>query len=44
MELVEISDLLGAIEMYTKKQYNITLQDLDVMNKTTQRAFINGRR
>lgn len=44
MELVEISDLLGAIEMYTKKEYGITLQDLDKMNKTTQRAFINGRR
>ncbi len=44
MELVEISDILGAIEMYTKKKYNISLQDLDVMNKTTQRAFINGRR
>ncbi len=44
MELVEISDLLGAIEMYTKKEYGINLQDLDKMNKTTQRAFINGRR
>lgn len=44
MELVEISDLLGAIEMYTKKEYGINLEDLDKMNKTTQRAFINGRR
>lgn len=44
MELVEISDLIGAIELYVKKEYNINLNDLDIMNKTTQRAFLNGRR
>ena len=44
MELVEISDLIGAIELYVKKEYNISMNDLDIMNKTTQRAFLNGRR
>ncbi len=44
MELVELSDLLGSIELYIKDNYNMTLNDLDVMNKTTQRAFLNGRR
>lgn len=44
MELVEISDLIGAIQLYIKKEYNMTMDDLDVMNKTTQRAFLNGRR
>jgi phenylalanyl-tRNA synthetase alpha subunit len=44
MELVEISDLIGAIELYVKKEYNISMDDLNVMNKITQRAFLNGRR
>ena len=44
MELVELSDLLGAIESYTKKHYNISLDDLIKMKDITQRAFINGRR
>lgn len=44
MELVELSDLLGSIELYIKEKYNMTLNDLDIMNKTTQRAFVSGRR
>lgn len=44
MELVELSDLLGAIESYTKNHYNISLDDLIKMKSITQRAFINGRR
>lgn len=43
MVLIELSDMLGAIEHYAK-QYNMTLDDLIKMNKVTQRAFINGRR
>ncbi|CAH6421515.1 Hypothetical protein KVN_LOCUS328 [uncultured virus] len=45
MVLVELSDLVGAIEFYLKKNYpNITLDDLNIMNKITQQAFINKRR
>ena len=44
MELVELSDLLGAIESYTKRHYNISLDDLIKMKSITERAFINGRR
>lgn len=44
MELVELSDLIGAIELYISTNYNLSLNDLDIMNKTTQRAFKNGRR
>lgn len=44
MELVELSDLLGAIEAYTDQHYNISLDDLIKMKDITQRAFINGRR
>lgn len=43
MELVELSDLLGAIDHYVKK-YNLTLDDLIKMRDITTRAFENGRR
>lgn len=43
MVMVELSDLLGAIEHYCKK-HNITLDELKRMNDVTQRAFKNGRR
>ena len=43
MELVELSDLLGAIEEYVKK-YNMTLNDLKKFSDITKRAFISGDR
>ena len=44
MELVELSDMLGAIEAYTKRKYGITLDSLTRMTRATQRAFRNGHR
>jgi len=44
MELVELSDLLGAIDHYVKDSYNLTLTDLIKMKDITERAFDNGRR
>lgn len=46
MMLHELSDCLGAIELYLKKSYSnkIKLKDLLKMNKITQRAFKNGYR
>lgn len=44
MALVELSDLIGAIEAYSKKHYNITLDDLLVLKEATRRAFANGSR
>lgn len=43
MILIELSDLLGAIEQYTAK-YNITLEDLIIMKEATKRAFKDGSR
>lgn len=43
MEMVELSDLLGAIEEYCKKQ-NITLKDLKIFSDITKRAFQSGER
>ena len=45
MALVELSDLIGAIEFYLKSEHpKLTLDDLIKMNKITQRSFTNGRR
>ena len=44
MELVELSDMLGAIDRYVKDNYNLYLGDLIKMKDITERAFENGRR
>lgn len=44
MELVELSDLLGAIEAYTLNHYDIELDDLVKMTRATQSAFNDGTR
>ena len=44
MELVELSDLLGAIESYTLNHYDIELEDLMKMTRSTQSAFKDGSR
>lgn len=45
MELVELSDLYGAIELYLKVHHpEITMNDLAIMSKITQRAFQSGHR
>lgn len=45
MELVELSDLYGSIELYLEKHFpNIKMEDLKKMSDVTQRAFKNGRR
>lgn len=43
MQLVELSDLLGAIESYAKK-FNMSINDLLTMSNVTKQAFRNGRR
>lgn len=45
MELVELSDLVGAIKLYLHKYHpSTTLGDLDTMARITERAFTNGAR
>jgi len=45
MELVELSDLVGAIKAYLKKHHSSTsFEDLIVMSDITRRAFENGHR
>jgi hypothetical protein len=45
MALVELSDMVGAIEHYLEKYHpSISLQDLITMAKTTRGAFEDGTR
>lgn len=45
MELVELSDLVGAIKLYLIKHHPATrLADLEIMADITARAFQNGHR
>lgn len=44
MALVELSDLIGAIEGYVGKHHKLTLEDLLAMKDATKRAFTNGSR
>jgi len=45
MELVELSDLVGAIRGYLARKYpGITLDDLIAMADVTERAFLDGTR
>jgi phosphoribosyl-ATP pyrophosphohydrolase len=45
MELVELSDLMGAVEAFLAKRHpGYTLDDLKTFSAITQRAFVNGRR
>lgn len=44
MMLVELSDIIGAIESYCEKNYNIGLEDIIIMNRATKKAFNDGDR
>lgn len=44
LELCEMCDLIGAIESYSYKYYNISLEQLIKMTKCTQEAFKEGER
>jgi phosphoribosyl-ATP pyrophosphohydrolase len=43
LEIVELTDLLGAIEAYVRKN-NLTLSDLISMMELTKKAFKDGDR
>lgn len=44
MTLVELSDMIGAIEGYCKNNFNITIDDLIIMKNATSKAFNDGTR
>jgi len=45
MALVELSDIVGAIQGYLERQHpSITMQDLIIMSNATRSAFMDGTR
>lgn len=44
MELVELSDLYGALEEYVNNSYSMSMEDLKIMSDATKRAFKSGSR
>lgn len=44
MELVELSDLVGAITFYVKNKYGMGITDLVSFSNITKRAFEDGTR
>lgn len=42
--LCELSDLIGAIEMYTSSKFNLKLEDLKSFSDLTKSAFLEGKR
>lgn len=45
MELIELSDLIGAIKGYLDKYHkNYSINDLLIMSEATERAFKDGTR
>lgn len=42
--LCEIADILGALEEYTQKKYNIPISDIKKMTDLNKKAFQNGFR
>jgi len=44
MALIELSDLIGAIEAYAVENHNISLGELVKMKDATARAFRDGTR
>ena len=44
LELVELSDLLGAIDIYLQNKYNLSWKDISHMASLTRKAFESGDR
>lgn len=39
MQICELTDLVGAIQLFSEKQFNLTLEDLIKYSNKTQEAF-----
>ena len=44
LQICELTDLIGAIEAYSIKEFNLTLEDLIKFSNKTKSAFIDGSR
>ena len=44
LEICEIADLYGAISLYIKNKYGLTMEDIKKMSDMTTDAFKSGKR
>lgn len=44
LQLCELSDLIGAIDLYTKTEFNMSLSDLISFSNKTMEAFKENKR
>jgi len=44
LQICELTDLLGAIESFSEKQFNLTIEDLLKFTNKTKSAFEEGTR
>jgi len=44
LQICELTDLLGAIESFSEKQFNLTIEDLMKFTNKTKSAFEEGSR
>lgn len=44
LEICELADLYGAISLYIKNKYGLTMEDIKMMSDMTTAAFKNGKR
>ena len=44
LQICELTDLVGAIDLYTRDKFNLNIKDLIKFSKKTQQAFKEGKR
>lgn len=44
LQICELTDLVGAIDLYSKEKFNLSIKDLIKFSKKTQEAFKEGKR
>jgi hypothetical protein len=44
LAMVELSDMYGAMELYAKNKFDLSMEDIKKMSDITQRAFKSGVR
>lgn len=44
LQICELTDLIGAIELFSTNTFNLTLEDLKKFSDKTKEAFINKER
>lgn len=44
LQICELTDLIGAVDLYVKNKFNLSIDDLVKFSNKTQSAFMSGQR